>query len=169
MSYQEDSMNYETIETVNRMLRKVQTGQMSRRQMLRGLGALGITGAGLAALGRRNAFARQESSPAASPPAVGPQADGSTLWRVKVGDMKMDAPVELHAFFPGEITVAVGDSIWFDFGQMPMFHTVTFPAGGGPPALVLPGPAVATASAYVAMSASACAYHSAICSAAAAS
>jgi plastocyanin len=144
MSCQEESMNFETIETVNQMLRKVQTGQMSRRQMLRGLSALGIAGAGLAALGRRNAFARQESSPAAATPAVGPQADGSTLWRVKVGDMKMDAPIELHAFFPGEITVAVGDSIWFDFGQMPMFHTVTFPSGSEVPALLVPDPEVAS-------------------------
>ncbi len=138
-------MNLTTIETVNQMLRKVQSGQMSRRQMLRGLSALGIAGAGLAALGRRNVFAHQEGSPAAAAtPAVGPQADGSTLWRVKVGDMKMDAPVELHAFFPGEITVAVGDSIWFDFGAMPMFHTVTFPSGGEVPPLLIPDPEVAT-------------------------
>ncbi len=135
-------MNFETIETVNQMLRKVQTGQMSRRQMLRGLGALGIAGAGLAALGRRGAFAHQEASPAAATPAVGPQADGSTLWRVKVGDMRMDAPIELHAYFPGDITVAVGDSVWFDFGQMPMFHTVTFPSGGEVPALLIPDPEV---------------------------
>ena len=82
-------MNLTTIETVNQMLRNVQTGQMSRRQMLRGLSALGIAGAGLAALGRHSAFARQEGSPpAAATPAVGAQADGSTLWRVKVGDMR---------------------------------------------------------------------------------
>lgn len=130
-----------TIATVSQLLRRVQTGQMSRREMLRGLGAFGLGAAGFAALGRRGAFARQDAlaSPAATP-AVGPQADGSTLWRVKVGDMRMDAPIELHGFFPGEITVAVGDSIWFDMGQMPMFHTVSFLSGGEMPALLIPDP-----------------------------
>lgn len=132
--------NTATIEAVTQMLRRVRTGQMSRRQMLRGLGALGLATAGIATLGGRRTLARQEApaSPAATP-AVGPQADGSTLWRVKVGDMRMDAPIELHGFFPGEITVAVGDSIWFDMG-MPMFHTVSFLSGGEMPALLIPDP-----------------------------
>lgn len=134
-------MNTATIDTVTQMMRRVQTGQMSRRQLLRGLGALGLTTAGFAALGRRGALARQDApaSPAAAP-VVGLQADGSTLWRVKVGDMRMDAPMELHTFFPGEITIAAGDSIWFDFGQMPMFHTVSFLSGGEMPPLLIPDP-----------------------------
>jgi len=134
-------MNTATIATVTQLLHRVQDGQMGRRQMLRGLGAAGLGAAGFAALGRRSAFARQDApaSPVASP-AVGAQADGSTLWRVKVGDMRMDAPIELQGFFPGEITVAVGDSIWFDLGQMPMFHTVSFLSGGEMPGLLIPDP-----------------------------
>jgi plastocyanin len=78
-------------------------------------------------------------------PQIGEQADGSTLWRVKVADMRMDQTpiVELHAFFPGEITVAEGDAIWFDFG-MGAFHTVSFVSGGEVPGVVVPDPEAAT-------------------------
>ena len=138
-------MNTANSAIVSEMMRRYRLGRMSRRDVIRSMGALGLATAGIAALGGRRAFARQDApaTPAATP-VVGPQADGSTLWRVKVGDMKMDAPIELHAFFPGEITIAVGDSIWFDFGQMPMFHTVSFPAGGEAPGLLIPDPEVAT-------------------------
>ncbi len=48
---------------------------------------------------------------------VGPRADGSTVWRVKVGEMQMEEKTEYHAYFPGEITINEGDAIWFDFGM----------------------------------------------------
>ena len=68
-----------------------------------------------------------------------PQADGSTLWHVKVGDMKMEELIELHTFFPNEITISAGDSIWFDFG-MGGFHTVSFLSGGDLPPIFIPDP-----------------------------
>jgi plastocyanin len=80
----------------------------------------------------------------ATPP-IGEQADGSTRWHVKVGDMRMEpAPiVELHAFFPGEITVSEGDSIWFDFGMMG-FHTVSFLSGAELTPVQIPDPEAGT-------------------------
>ncbi len=46
--------------------------------------------------------------------------------------MDMETGIDLHAFFPGDITVNAGDSIFFEFTPMgvPGFHTVTFAPGG---------------------------------------
>jgi plastocyanin len=121
----------------------LRAGRLSRREALRLLGGAGLATAGLLALGRRSAFGQEGTPHPMATPQIGPQADGSTLWRVKTGDMKMEEKTELHAFFPGEITVAVGDSIWFDM-SMPMFHTVTFTAGGEIPPVLLPDPEAGT-------------------------
>jgi plastocyanin len=85
-------------------------------------------------------MALQDATPAAMP-VVGPQADGSTLWKVALGGMVAESPIEFHTFFPGEITINAGDSIWFaeDF---PMFHTVTFPGPEPVPPLFIPDPEV---------------------------
>jgi plastocyanin len=126
---------------------KVRNGRLTRREALRLFGGTGLAAAGVLTLGRRGAFAHQEATPPAAPtPVIGQQADGSTLWRVKVADMNMGmaAMTELHTFFPGEITVAVGDSIWFEFGMMPGFHTVTFLSGAEFPQLLIPDPEAGT-------------------------
>ena len=91
-------------------------------------------------LGGRTAFARQDAPPAATPQ-IGAQADGSTLWKVVIGGMEMDAPIEYHGFFPGELTINAGDSVWFS-EAMPMFHTVTFPGAEEIPPIFVPDPEV---------------------------
>jgi plastocyanin len=56
--------------------------------------------------------------------------------------MDMQNMIEYHGFFPGEITINAGDSIWFA-EEMPMFHTVTFvPAGAEVPGIFIPDPEV---------------------------
>lgn len=112
--------------------------RVNRRQVVRGIGGLGIAALGVAALGRR--AGAQEGSPVpAATPVVGPQADGTTLWKVVVGGIDMENMVEYHGFFPGELTINAGDSVWFS-EQMPMFHTVTFPNTAEPVPLLVPDP-----------------------------
>jgi plastocyanin len=124
----------------------LRTGRLDRRQALRLLGGAGLATAGLLGLARRGVLAQEGGTPPPmATPQIGEQADGSTVWRIKVGDMRMDQTplVELMAFFPGEITVAEGDAIWFDFG-MGAFHTVSFASGGELPELIVPDPEAAT-------------------------
>jgi plastocyanin len=121
-------------------------GRLTRREAIRLGGGAGLATAGFLALGRRGTFAQDGGTPPPLvTPQIGQQADGTTLWRVKVADMHMDEKpiVELHAFFPGEITVAEGDAIWFDFG-MGGFHTASFASGGEVPPLVVPDPEAGT-------------------------
>ena len=119
--------------------------QMSRREVMRIAGGLGLAGAGLPILGRQSRA--QEASPAPMvTPVVGPQADGTNLWKIVVGGMDMENKVEYHGFFPGEITINAGDSIWFA-EEMPMFHTVTFPAGSELPPILIPDPEIDPATA----------------------
>src|SRR4051794_39084550 len=126
-------------------VRRTEPIAVSRRQVLRGIGGLSLAAAGLAAFGR--AAGAQEASPVpAATPVIGPQADGTTLWKVVVGGMDMENMIEYHGFFPGEITINAGDSIWFA-EEMPMFHTVTFPATGGDvPSIFIPDPETPPAS-----------------------
>src|SRR5262245_36468110 len=58
----------------------------------------------------------------------------------------MDDGIELMGFFPGEITINAGDSIYFDFSQgMPEVpHTVSFLAGHPTPDLIVPEPTAGT-------------------------
>src|SRR5829696_1897615 len=120
----------------------LRTGRLDRRQALRLLGGAGLATAGLLGLARRGALGQEGGTPPPmATPQLGPQADGSTVWRVKVADKRMDQVplVELMSYFPGEITVAEGDAIWFDFG-MGAFHTVSFVSGGETPQLFVPDP-----------------------------
>jgi plastocyanin len=113
-----------------------------RRVLLKAGGALGLASLAFGVLPRsiQQAGAHQDASPVvAATPVVGPQADGSNLWRVQVGGMDMENQLDLQAFFPGEITINAGDQIWFAEG-MPGFHTVFFPVGGEVPALIIPDP-----------------------------
>ncbi len=118
--------------------------QLSRRRALQLLGGAGLGAAGLLALPRASFAQEGEGSPVpAVTPQIGPQSDGSTMWRVQVAEMNMEEQYEFHAFFPGEITVNEGDSIWFDFG-MGGFHTVSFLSGEQRPPLWIPDPDEAT-------------------------
>jgi plastocyanin len=120
-------------EVVNRYL----AGKIDRRQALKLIGALGI-GAGAAAVTRGvSVSAHQE---AAATPVIGPREDGTNLWKVQVGGMDMANAIDTHAFYPSEITINAGDSIFFAFAPMgmPGFHTVTFTSGGELPPLFVP-------------------------------
>ncbi len=63
------------------------------------------------------------------------------IWRVVISAMDMENEIEYHAFFPGEITIIAGDSIWFAY-EMPMFHTVTFASPEEAPPIFIPDPEV---------------------------
>ena len=116
--------------------------KVNRRDIVRVMGGLGLATAGMVVLGR-SASARQDApaSPVATPQ-LGAQADGTNLWKVVVGGMDMENMVEFHGFFPGEITINAGDSIWFA-EEMPMFHTVTFPGAEEFPGIIVPDPEAA--------------------------
>jgi plastocyanin len=128
---------------VQTIARKVRSNRMSRREAIKLFGSAGVAAAGALALGRGVARAHQEGTPESTGPVLGPQADGSNLWGVKIGDMRMEILQEIHAFFPQELTVTVGDSVLFQFG-MPGFHTVTFFSGEPVPPLQIPDPEQAT-------------------------
>jgi plastocyanin len=115
------------------------SGRITRRRALQLAGAAGLVGIAGPALGGVRAAAQDTATPVASP-AVGPQADGTTLWKVQVGGMDMETGIDLQAFFPGEITINTGDTIWFAFAPMgvPGFHTVTFTSGADVPPLFAP-------------------------------
>jgi plastocyanin len=118
---------------------------LTRRSLLRATGGAGLAALGLTLSARQRslAYLHQDSTPMAGPE-LGPQADGSTLWRVQVGAMDMGQKLDLQAFFPGEITVNAGDSLWFDM-SMPGFHTVFFPGEDGQiPDLIIPDPEAGT-------------------------
>ncbi len=135
--------------------------RINRRRVLQLAGGLGIAsasggvvlaatgGAAGGASGRSGANHAHAVHQAATPPPVvtpqiGAQADGTHVWRVKVGGMDMENLIDVQAFLPSEITINAGDAIWFEFGQMPGFHTVTFTSGQEPPPLFLPDPDAAT-------------------------
>jgi plastocyanin len=116
---------------------------MSRRTLLRGLGALGA----VAVAGARiSGAAGQGATHEAATPQIGLRSDGSRLWRVQVAGGSMDDGIELMGFFPGEFTINAGDAIFFDFSQgMPEVpHTVSFLAGQPTPDLVVPEPTSGT-------------------------
>jgi plastocyanin len=122
------------------IIARYQSGRLSRRHALRLLGALGLMGAGAPALGRSVASAQEASPAAMATPVLGPQADGTNLWKVQVGGMDMEAGIDMHAFFPKEITVNAGDSVFWQFAPMgmPGFHTVTFTSGAEVPPIFAP-------------------------------
>jgi plastocyanin len=138
---------------------------MPRREALRLLGALGLTTAGVGAIGL-GAFSTQSTSagsvarggahaghgslyaallrqdagtPAAvAIPTLGEQPDGTHIWKVRVAGLEVENLIDLQAFFPSKITINAGDAIYFEFPTPPGFHTVTFLSGEEVPALIIP-------------------------------
>ena len=126
---------------VTEIMTRYMGGQISRRHALRLVGALGVGGLAIPTLARTAAQAQDEGTPMAmATPALGPQADGTNLWKVQVGGMDMEAGIDMHGFFPKDVTVNVGDSIFWQFAPMgmPGFHTVTFLSGAEVPPLFVP-------------------------------
>src|SRR5215208_3670984 len=64
-------------------------------------------------------------------------AQTGQTWEVTVGTDIEASAISTQAYFPEVVTVAQGDTVDWTFAS---FHTVTFPAGGPPPALIVPGP-----------------------------
>ncbi len=120
--------------TLAEVLARYRAGQISRRTVARMLGTMGLAGAAALRTGRfSQAASLQDGTPAAGdeppPPAtpiLGERADGTLVWKVQVGAMDEAVLVEAMGFFPQEITVNVGDSIFFDNRG---FHTITFLSG----------------------------------------
>ncbi len=131
------SMNRELGESIDQQL----TAALDRRRLLQLLGGAGLGLAGVTALGGVNTGLAHQDHEGGATPVPGVLEDGSTLWKVQIGGMDMDTAVEYHGFFPGEITINAGDSIWFVY-DMPMFHTVTFPGTGDIPPIFIPDPEV---------------------------
>lgn len=126
-------------ESIEGIVVRRQPATMSRREVARLMGGIGLATAGIAALGR-SAGAQQDAASPVSAPQVGAQADGTNLWLVQVGGLDMENGIDLHAFFPGDVTINAGDTIWFEFAPMgmPGFHTVTFTSGEPVPPLFIP-------------------------------
>lgn len=127
--------------------------RVERRHLLRLAAGAGLGIGGFAAIGsltsaaptaeRPGARARQQDATPPATPIVGQRADGTNLWRVQVGAMDMAKLTELHTYFPGELTINEGDTVWFDM-TMPGFHTVTFLSGADVPPLLMPDPEAGT-------------------------
>jgi plastocyanin len=64
-------------------------------------------------------------------------AQAGQTWNVLVGTDIEASFISTQAYFPGSLTITQGDTVNWNFAS---FHTVTFPAGGPPPALIEPGP-----------------------------
>src|SRR5215211_2682390 len=79
-------------EAINGIAVRREPARLSRREAVRLVGGIGLATAGVIALGR-SAGAFQEASPVPSP-VLGPQADGTTLWKVAVGGMDMENFIE---------------------------------------------------------------------------
>lgn len=147
------------ITILNEALARYRSGQMTRRAWLRLLGALGLTATGAVAIGSRGtgakpatsvsgahaahkglhgALMRQDAGAPAATPQLGEQPDGSHVWRVGVAGMDMENMIDLQSFFPKEITINAGDSIFYELPNPPGFHTVTFLSGGEVPPLLIP-------------------------------
>src|SRR5215216_6534749 len=111
------------LKAIGAAMTRYRSGKISRRQFAGLLGALGISAASLPLLrggksaaksgsdgghGGHGGLAAQEGGTPATP-ALGPRDDGTNVWKVTVGGMDMEHGIDLHAFFPGEITVNAGD------------------------------------------------------------
>jgi hypothetical protein len=128
------------------VLRRYGSGHMSRREAVRLLGALGLTTAGIGAIGLGAinttstsagslarggvhaghgslyaALLRQDAGTptAAATPTLGEQPDGTHIWKVKVAGLDEENLIDTQSFFPQEITINAGDAIYFEFPTPP--------------------------------------------------
>ncbi len=156
------------LRVISDVMARYRAGRLSRRAVLGVLAGLGFTATGaLALVGRGGGRVKasgasghsghftvlaQEATPEAplqevdTPPApatpqLGEQPDGTVVWRVQVGGVSHEELIEAMAFLPEEITINVGDSVFFEFQG---FHTVTFLAGQEAPPLLVPETAQGT-------------------------
>lgn len=133
---------------------RLRAGSVSRRDMLRMLGATGVATVALTRAGGIRAFAQGATPPASPapppPPTTGPRPDGTNLWHVKVASMDMTYGIDIQSFLPKEITINAGDAIWFEFLPMGDFHTVTFLSGQPAPPLLMPDTSMAATPAALA-------------------
>jgi len=137
-------MNHDgDITTIAGALEHYLAGQINRRTLGRLLGAMGAAGVAAVAVGSndlaKSASLQDGTPPADEPlppatPVLGERPDGSRVWRVQAGAFDEVEMVEAMGFFPGEITINAGDSIYFDFRG---FHTATFLSGAEPPYLIV--------------------------------
>src|SRR3954447_8770786 len=136
-----DHLDNDKRHLVTEIMTRYTGGQISRRHALRLVGALGVGGLAIPTLARTAVQAQDEGTPMAmATPVLGPQADGTNLWKVQVGGMDMEAGIDMHAFFPKSVTINAGDSIFWNFAPMgvPGFHTVTILSGAEGPPLFVP-------------------------------
>jgi len=136
-------MNESHRRTLSEIVERLQRNEISRRDAMQLAGALGLAGLAGAVMSASRAAAQDSATPMTMPmgsPVAGPQPDGTNLWKVAVGTMDMADGIDVHAFFPGELTINAGDSVWFEFAPMgvPGFHTVLFTSGADVPPLFVP-------------------------------
>ena len=134
-------MDKEQRRSLAEIIARYRTGQISRRRAVQLLSAFGLAGVTAPMLAGTRAVAQDAGTPApVATPVLGPQADGTNVWKVQVGGMDMENGTDLHAFFPGEITVNAGDTVFWAFAPMgiPQFHTVTFTSGERCPPIFVP-------------------------------
>jgi plastocyanin len=119
-------------------VRRLQSEALSRRTALLLLGAAGLTTTGI---GTARLVAGQEATPEAgamATPALGERPDGSRVWRVQVAGNNEAEILEFMTFFPRELTINAGDTVFFDFQGHHAPHTVTFLSGEEAPKLIVP-------------------------------
>jgi len=71
-------------------------------------------------------------------PALGEGPDGTRVWRVQVAGDNEAEFLEFMTFFPQELTINAGDTVFFDFQGHHAPHTVTFLSGEEVPKLIVP-------------------------------
>ena len=118
--------------------RRVRAGTLSRRDAVRILTALGLTAAGASTHRGVGAQEATPDSPAMATPSLGMRPDGTRMWRVQVSGGSEADLLEFMTFFPRELTINAGDTVFFDFQGLFAPHTVTFLAGQETPPLIVP-------------------------------
>jgi plastocyanin len=118
--------------------RRMRAGILSRRDAVRLLAAFGLTTAGTST--PRGVYAQEATpeSPSMATPALGLRPDGTRMWRVQVSGGSEADLLEFMTFFPRELTINAGDTVFFDFQGLFAPHTVTFLAGQEIPPLIVP-------------------------------
>ncbi len=132
-------MNDHQRQVPNEASTALHAGRLTRRQALELIGAFGVAAIAFPAMSGITAAQDDHHATPDATPVLGPREDGTNLWEVEVGGMDMESGVDMHAYFPTDLTIGAGDTVWFNFTPfgMPMFHTVTFTSGEPmPPAQV---------------------------------